>query len=233
MKVLLHQSCLLVLLSIAATSCEVAGESEVDWANVSTSFSMYVHNRTESNARTAIDALPKERVSWGARSDEHGEALEVISDGLLVLSREIESAHPEAAQLAFALYNVLDGSGLEDLSIMLGKLIRIAPELFLSELGSQPDGFCCLGGLVANLGEKYVDRLEAQCEELGQRMKAIRGVTGEQYAVAREKAMAALASSTAICHEPPNRALQLTLDPPAAFAVAKPTSASSAAELGC
>ena len=94
-----------------------------------------------------------------------------------MLGRQVEARDPEAVRLAIDLYVVTDGATEEQLDIMLGKLIRIDPTLFLSELKQKEQRIGALGGLpTGNLGEEYVDRMRAQCLEMRLRVTSLERV---------------------------------------------------------
>ena len=105
----------------------------------------------------------------------------------------------ESVRLAFRMREIADGAFLEDLEIILGKLIRPAPDLFLAELqrAHVPPG--ALGGLVGNLGGSYDDKMREQCAELRRRMKAVRGVRTPYLQEPKEQVLSALEAGSWFC----------------------------------
>jgi hypothetical protein len=94
-----------------------------------------------------------------------------------ILERQVISGDVESVRLAFRLFSITDSAYTEELDILLGKLIRINPNLFLRELVANQDLIGTLDGLLGNIGEEYVDRPKAQCLENRLRLKALQSVT--------------------------------------------------------
>ena len=103
----------------------------------------------------------------------------IIDSGLAMLQRQVEARDSEAVGLAFDLEAVTDGDLSERLDIMLGKLIRIDPRLFLVEVSRREQRVQqhIAGGSGANLGPEYVDLFRASCRELRLRILSLHGVT--------------------------------------------------------
>jgi hypothetical protein len=166
---------------------EQSAEARVDWNRFRIAFTKYVNYPASQNARAVTSLLPLESVAV-VHSAAEDSATEVIYDGLPMLSRQVEARDRDAVRLAFALFSVTDGGAAsEDLDIMLGKLIRIDPKLFLAELSTYnnrvPETLLVrypnwrMDGLLGNCGEEYVDLFNANCLELNRRAQALRSVT--------------------------------------------------------
>ncbi len=93
-----------------------------------------------------------------------------------MLERQVLSKDRVAVKLAFRLRSIADGGFSEDLSIVLGTLIRIDPKLFLEELRNAKPQVQRLGPLLANEGAVYVDRMRAQCLENQLRIESLESV---------------------------------------------------------
>jgi hypothetical protein len=96
---------------------------------------------------------------------------------LSLLEVQVISRDREAVRLAFRLFAESDGEYSEILDIMLGRLIRIDPMLFLEELKGQEQNTKEMGGLLGNVGQEYVDRLGGRIYEVEQRIAALMTVT--------------------------------------------------------
>ncbi len=119
------------------------------------------------------------KVETASYTDSEASSQRLLDDFALlevqVLSRDAEAVH-----LAFRLRRESDGVAGEILDIMLGRLIRIDPQLFLSGLqraraqGSAP--VTRLDALLGNHGSVFVDRIAAQAFETERRIEALLGV---------------------------------------------------------
>jgi hypothetical protein len=160
-------------LSVAKSSIE---SSSVNWTALSKTFQAYVEYPSAANASSVIKLLPKsEKVKYTGSNTEN-EAIEVIYQGMPMLQRQVEARDRQATRLAFRLMTITDGASSEALDIMLGKLIRIDPKLFLEEL--RKSNYIKIGqyrfdGLVGNEGEEFVDKELAQCLEQRLRIESL------------------------------------------------------------
>ena len=151
-------------------------------------------------------ATPWERY-LAVPSPEHARrvvALEYSTDGsadrpferqdedLALLSVQVLSGDREAVDLAFRLLQHSDGHGAETLDIMLGRLIRVRPRLFLQALMVVRPHLSRLDGVVGNFGGEYVDRFDAQKYEARQRIRALRGVSDPVLQALRDECIAHL-----------------------------------------
>ena len=116
-----------------------------------------------------------------------------------MLERQVEARDPEAVRLAFALYSVMDGAAMEDLDIMLGKLIRIDAALFLRELSRRSDRTKYLEGLLGNQGEELVDRIRAKCLETKLRITALERVSDSDLRQLRDECLHLLRNDLGHC----------------------------------
>ena len=153
-----------------------AWSGQVDWARLGAAFAAYVDYPSDENAHAVRALLPAVHVAFNGSATQKATS-DSIEQWEPMLGRQVEARDPEAVRLAFDLYVVTDGATEEQLDIMLGKLIRIDPTLFLSELKQKEQRIGALGGLpTGNLGEEYVDRMRAQCLEMRLRVTSLERV---------------------------------------------------------
>lgn len=166
-----------------------------EWARL---FSAYAAHPSGSNADTLRMAFLR---PGGADTLGVPPSFDSLETWLEVLARRVEARDLAAARLAF----VLDDDGQfgggdvgESLDIMLGKLLRIDPRLFLSVLKAEEqrnNAHLPLGGLVGNLGEEFVDRMQAQCRELHRRTLSVRAVRDSALAEVKHRVITGLSAA--------------------------------------
>jgi hypothetical protein len=179
----------LVLATAASTLQSVAAsaQAQVDWGRLGSAWREFVEYPSSDNAKAVAALLPTDHVAYGSNP-----VSEPIYAGLPMLARQVEARDREAVRLAFALFAVADTDFWEQLDIMLGKLIRIDPQLFLEELSPKLDHAVELDGLVGNQGDAYIDRMKAQCLDLRLRARALEGVTQPDLSTAKERCLVEL-----------------------------------------
>ena len=152
--------------------------SETDWIEVEAALKAYVNYPSSENANRAANALPTEHAPWG-ESSPSSNASKYIYEGhqFSMLEHQVGAGHVESIRLAFKLFSISDGGFTQDLQIMLGKLIRPNPKLFLEELARSALSTGYYDGLLMNDGYALVDRLEAQCLEAEKKIEALNSVT--------------------------------------------------------
>jgi hypothetical protein len=93
------------------------------------------------------------------------------------LVRNIESKDQKSTRFAFYLLKHADGAFSEDLSITIGKLIRIDPELFLQEFNNAINAGSVKSCKMSTiLGDEFIDLPKAQCREIIKRIESIDSV---------------------------------------------------------
>ncbi len=166
---------LLIITLILFTHSSLSANT-INWVLVKDSFKKYTNYPTDKTAQLVLNLLPKDYINL--RSKESLAASEFIYNyrQFGMLRRQIISKHRLSIRIAFRLRMFADGAFLEDLYIELGKLIRINPELFLSELlkakleTNQIKNFL-------NLGDTFVDRPKATCYEINMRLNSLNRVS--------------------------------------------------------
>src|SRR5262249_6383148 len=132
-----------------------------------TPWERYLLQPTSANARLV------DRIAYS----ESGVSPADIERDLQLLAIQVISSDAEAVGLAFRLRARADGHVGEALDIMVGRLIRVNPRLFLTVLDSQAGPIERLDSLVANFGDEFVDREAAQQYEASRRQTALLTVT--------------------------------------------------------
>jgi len=181
---------LLYFLNPAITLAKSSDESPiVNWTALSKSFQAYVEYPSSANAESVIKLLPESGQVNYTGSENEKEANEVVYKGLPMLQRQVEARERQAIRLAFRLMTISDGAVSEDLDIMLGKLIRIDPKIFLEELSKtnimKSDQYY-FDGLVGNEGQEFVDKEQAQCLEKSLRIEALSTISDKNLLPLRD-----------------------------------------------
>lgn len=172
-------------LSIAVTALLIALTGPLIVGSSSTPWEKYLENPTPQNASKVT------KISYSPGVDE---GKQVFQD-LALLEVQVISGDREAVRLGFRLLKAADGHLAETLDIMLGRLIRIGPRLFLEELkalGAEATG---LATLVGNFGEPYLHREVAQTYEAEARISSLRRVQDPALTAVRDACIRALQHS--------------------------------------
>ncbi len=155
-------------------------------ASAQTPWEAYLALPSPANAR---------RVERASYSDSAA-ALGQLEQDLEVVAVQMQAGDRDAVRLAFRLLPGADGDFAETLEIMLGRLIRIHPALFLEEVRRQqqtlPRFDARLNGMLTNTGSPYVDREQADAYEMRRRMDALRSVRAPALGAIRDRCIAVL-----------------------------------------
>lgn len=181
-----------LFLSSLVSASPLKSDPIVNWSRLSRAFQEYVKNPSPEKAEDAIKLLPISGHVKYTGSNAEQEAIETIYSKFQVLERQIKARQKESVRLAFRLMSISDGTMSEDLDIMLGKLIRMDPRLFLQELQRQDTSEDAIEGLLANLGEDLVDDQKKDCAELKKRNKALQSVKDQTLLVTRDRCLSVL-----------------------------------------
>jgi hypothetical protein len=110
-------------------------------------------------------------------------------EDVAALSPSAKAGKRESVRKLFSLLEYSDGAVTEDIDIALGATICKRPRLFLEEM--KRSGIATreayLPGLLGNLGEEFVDRYDAQAEELSNRRTALLTVTAPELVLLRDR----------------------------------------------
>ena len=153
----------------------LAGIVAADPMEAQTPWEIYVQNPTPKNA----DAVATLSYSTG-RFDEDD-----VDVDLDVLEAEVSAQDRSAVRLAFRLH--APGHYEETICVMLGRLIRANPRLFLEELKAAG-----IQDIVGNLGFGFVDRDQAQRFEVDARINALKRVTDPSLKATRDRCIGML-----------------------------------------
>ena len=150
-----------------------------------TPWERYLESPTPENASYAQKAEYTDKASRDHR----------LFDDLELLEVQVISGDRAAVRLALRLSRDADGHYAETLDIMLGRLIRIKPTMFLREMKSHLDrdrNPYLLDGILLNYGEAYVDKLEAHHYETKKRIEALMSVTDASLSGIRDHCVSIL-----------------------------------------
>lgn len=187
---------ILFLLLAGFSVCTAA--SEPNWAEIASRIDAYTTYPSPENARSAIAMLPDKQVTFSGSAEE-SKANEAIyaRRPMAVLEKQVLRRDQASVELAFRLMNIADGAFAEDLDIIVGKLVKVDPVLFLTELQrtKRPD----LEGLVLNLGDAYVDETESTCAEWRLRKKALQRVKVTGLEVIKQRVIETIDKESSHC----------------------------------
>ena len=111
---------------------------------------------------------------------------------LQLLAVQVVSSDTQAVRLAFRLRSQADGHLGETIDIVLGRLIRVNPNLFLTALRDQAHPIVRLDSLVGNFGPEYIDNDTAQRYEAERRRAALLTVANHNLVTTRDECLAEL-----------------------------------------
>lgn len=146
----------------------------------------YVKSSSSANAHTVYDLL--------SSVDHHKFNIQtqLFEENLSILERRVITSNRNSVRLAFLLFTVSDGDFSEELDIMLGKLIRLNPNLFLQELKAHREIVARIDALVGNFGPEFVDKEEDQKKEAELRIAALKSVRKKELADVKDECVRAL-----------------------------------------
>lgn len=93
-----------------------------------------------------------------------------------ILRNQVLGGDREAFHLAYRLLQKADGALLEDLTMVLSRVIRARPAFFLEEMSALRPNRALLKSILLMPGLEYVDRREAQRYEIRMRRDALAAV---------------------------------------------------------
>jgi hypothetical protein len=114
----------------------------------------------------------------------------VSEDDVFALEQSAQSGDRGAIGKLFEFYPLSDGAATEDIDVILGRVAREHPRVFLEELKAHRGESVCSN--VANAGEEFVDRFEAQLRELELRRDSLQSITDESLVAVRDTCVAQL-----------------------------------------
>lgn len=111
---------------------------------------------------------------------------------LQILALQVYAGDREALRLALRLKGQSDGGLAEDLTAIVGHVIRAHPQLFLEEIKFAKASIAQLEDIVLNAGLEYSDRPEAYQYELNMRLEAFSRVKKNELQLLRNACIDAL-----------------------------------------
>lgn len=172
--------------------------SQPNWQEIARRFDAYAKHPTDENARSTIAVLPDAQVSFtGSAEESRANRIIYAEQPMTVLERQVLMRNQASVELAFRLMPIADGAFAEDLDIILGKLIRIDPVLFLTELQKAKGAESV--GLVVNLGDSYVDEMKRTCTEWHLRRQSLQTVHAQGLDAVKKRAIAAIDEEAINC----------------------------------
>ncbi len=185
---------LFLLLLISSQAMATQSSGEINWTGLKHAFEEYANYPSGTNADKVATYLPKDKRITHSGPTQMKETIEFIYDSyqLGMLERQVLSGDKQAVMLTYNLLSIADGGFSEDVSIMLGTLIRINPKLFLEGLYKYQVLIGRIDGLVGNQGYVYVDRMEASCYDSQLRIDALSTVHESTLQEVRDKSIEVL-----------------------------------------
>ena len=166
---------MIVALLLALLGAGAPAEAARARLTPSTPWERYLELPTPENARSVQSATYINR-----------ERLEELDWDLALLEAQVLSSDAEAVALAFRLRRQSDGQISEILDLMLGRMIRIDPLLFLQELAVAKKSGGGEDSTLRNFGFAYVDHVKAHDYERERRIEALRSVDVPQLRELRD-----------------------------------------------
>ncbi len=192
-------SSLLIFLALIAlpASCKPELHEGFDLAKFYEAWKEYISYPSSENAIQVYTLLPDTGhvFNYIDIDEELEDTLWDVFESLGMLERQVYSSGREAVRLAFRLLTTwADGACAEELSSILGALIRINPKLFLEELYNHYNLILLLDALVGNFGYEYYGSDKAERLETSLRIKALKQVTEPKLVEVRDECIGLLES---------------------------------------
>ena len=183
---------LLLAAMMAAPVVPRADDVYVAWISFHEAYEAFTRYPSSENASAARSLLPDTSPVSRRKREWESNAVAFVASNLDILEREVEARNRDAVRLTYRL-GVLGEEFVDQTTYMiLGKLIRIDPQLFLEELHAHQRQVGSLDGLVSTLGPEYIGREQASCLELARRIGALEAVESEHLAPLRRSSTDAL-----------------------------------------
>ena len=166
----------LAIYLILMFAAPILGASEI------TAWERYLDRPTSENAQAVRN------ISYTEKS----ETRERLYDDLALLAVQIVSSNHESVRLAYRLRSRADGHLAETIDVMLGRLIRVNPHLFLTVLEEYRSTIVRLDSLVGNFGMVFLDREGAHRYEARRRRDSLLTVGDVKLVAVRDECVALL-----------------------------------------
>ena len=182
--------CVLILLLSCAMAKGVRPDSEKGSTRIA-AWKQYLDHPSRTNGERLYSLLPNDRTR-STISDSS--SFETIYGGVWSLEPLVIKQKRTAVRIAFKLFAICDADFCESLDQILGALIRVNPGMFLEELSNHRALIRHLGGLVANLGDDFVDQESKSAREVNARIACLKSVRKTSLRGIRDECIAALAN---------------------------------------
>ncbi len=113
-------------------------------------------------------------------------------DNVFALAKQVHAGDRVTIRTLLSLE--VDGAAAEDVTVLMGGVIRTHPRVFLEEVSAHGRAHCerCLDSFLVALGDDFVDRPQLQVEELSKRREALRSVDSPALLAFRDRCIAIL-----------------------------------------
>ena len=173
-----HLAKLVTLLALCITGGLTVAQTsnmkkEIDWDLLGSAWEEYVNNPTEDNAFQMYRILPNDGHVSKENKDKSIETS--IIRNLNIIQQQIRKESVNSTRLAFRLFTISDGYFSEELQVIIGELITINPELFLTEL-DQHLQLVMLPNLLCNIDYRKYDNVTSQKLEAVKRIESLKTI---------------------------------------------------------
>lgn len=154
-----------------------------EWQEVLDVYGAFTRKPDEAGADHALNIL---RAKARTNDDEERAAFKKIQDNLTSLVKRIGPKNRASVELAFELVRLTDAAQMNDLVLVLGRLIKSDPALFLNTYDNyafrmkKDKGKAIREALLTQLGAEF-DTPGKQCVELQARITALSGLPDARY----------------------------------------------------
>jgi hypothetical protein len=175
MKKILH-SLLFTVIQVGIALSQTQTNSVLEWNKLGVAWHQYISNPIESNGLKVYSLLPNEEYGITEPDSVFYNTWYSIYENLDKLESLVKIQNRIAIKVAFKLYSISDADFTESLDQILGRLIRINPKLFLEALKLHRELVGDLGGILENLGNKFVDEEDLSKKEIKKRIQSLEKV---------------------------------------------------------
>ena len=183
-------SCVLVLTLSCVMAKGVMPDSDTGSTRIA-AWKEYLDHPSRTNGERLYGLLPYDRTRFTLSNSA---SFETIYGSVWSLEPLVLKQKRTAVRIAFKLFSICDADFCESLDQIVGALIRINPEMFLEELSNHRTLIPHLRGLVANLGDDFVDQESKRTQEMKARIACLKSVRSTSLRGLRDECIAALES---------------------------------------
>jgi hypothetical protein len=185
-KVQIFMLIVLFLVIFLAGNQKLSAKEDYNWNQLKQRYKYYLSHKSDISQKSLLEILPKEEVTNLKDADD---TIDYIFNNFAILEEGAKAGDLDTINILVRLRRITDGANSEYISILLGKIIAVHPEVFLMSLKENLDNITRLDSLLCNLGPKYVDKIYKQTEELERRYLALREVDNKSLAKVKDLAL--------------------------------------------